>query len=91
MSEKFQIKDIGRRYLFCLHGEPDKEFSFSSSLDNIGNKDNHDRSLKNNTTVMLLSGEFSAQHPVAGHLKVVKVIAEEQSMWVPAHSLMEIN
>lgn len=97
MSEDLTLDDdvelsnsnIGKRaYFIYPHEHPDRVFTFSSTIENIGV--NHDRLMKNHTEVTVLSDSEAAFHPNLGPLVVIKVMSTE-SMWVPITSLVIID
>lgn len=81
--------DIGGLYLFVVPGAPEHQvFRFSSRLEEIGL--NWDRTLKNKTKVMVISGPEKIKHPTNGTMSVTKVM-ELQSMWVQTGQLVKIR
>jgi hypothetical protein len=97
MSEDLTLDDdvelsssnIGKRaYFIYPHEPPDRVFTFSSTIENIGI--GHDRQMKNHTEVTIISDSESAFHPNMGPLVVIKVMSTE-SMWVPITSLVIID
>lgn len=87
----WEDSDIGRMYLFCrTDALPNDVLSFSSTLENVGQLDKHDRSIKNNTKVMVISEPVEAHHPKHGTILVSRIIAH-QIMWVGTVLLFPID
>jgi len=87
----WQPTEIGKRYLFWRPDYPtDEKFGFSSSIDNIGVVEKHDRWLKNKTEVFIIADQTVASHPSRGPIPVIKVMAH-QDMWIALESLWPIE
>jgi hypothetical protein len=83
--------EIGKRYMFWNKGYPDTEkFGFSSTLENIGNVEKHDRWLKNKTEVIIISDQMIANHMTMGAISVIHVMAH-QTMWIATASLWPMD
>jgi hypothetical protein len=83
--------EIGKRFLFWEPVFPDDAVvSFSSTLENIGVLEKHDRRLKNKTEVIALSDPTEARHATKGPILVTKIMAHD-IMWVHTWSLRWID
>ncbi len=91
IESDLEVPESGRVFLFWNDEFPDNAMmKFSSTLENIGNVDRHDRILKNKTRVIALSEPAEAHHLTRGPMLVTKIMAHE-IMWVSTWSLHEIK
>jgi hypothetical protein len=82
--------NIGKRAAFLNpYKDPERVFSFSSTLDKIGF--DWDRQLKNNTNVIILSDPVELNREPYGVISVTKISAEGEEIWVRTDCLVDIT